>query len=77
MRAQPVSNVSLCGQCGMCFRTYAFFSRAINDYPAIRIASGGDFRFDASRDGCTNEVKRGNTPQHNFLASFNVSPFPY
>ena len=35
------------------------FLFALKDYPSVKIASGGDFRFDASRDGCSNEVKRG------------------
>lgn len=47
------------------------FLGSLESYPTISMASGGDYRFDASRDGCSDEVKRGNTPQYNFLASFN------
>ena len=33
------------------------FVGALRDYPGFKMASGADYRFDSSRDGCSNEVK--------------------
>lgn len=50
------------------------FVGALRDYPGFRMASGADYRFDSSRDGCSNEVKRGRTEAYNFLSSLHEQP---
>ena len=50
------------------------FVGGLEDYPGIKMASGADYRFDSSRDGCSNEVKRGRTEAFNFLSSLHDQP---
>lgn len=52
----------------------AQFAGGIRDYPGFKMASGADYRFDSSRDGCSNEVKRGRTEAFNFLSSLHDQP---
>jgi hypothetical protein len=50
------------------------FVGALRDYPGFKMASGADYRFDSSRDGCSDEVKRGRTEAYNFLSSLHDQP---
>lgn len=57
---------------GYCQQTQ--FVGALRDYPGFKMASGADYRFDSSRDGCSDEVKRGRTEAYNFLSSLHDQP---